>query len=204
MFVEILIYTQPADFYCHLSAINVSNDRLFAIYSRFHPLSHIQFQVRRTDLTIISDRHVKKTWLRSPTGAFQWVQFCFLVAWIILRDSGEIAVVRWCCSAPGDARRQSNFLHVTCMSGETPSRDTFFSPLSWFPSTAVVENKLSDRCVRDGVILEHPTLVLLDSTSNFGRKPGVKFQQVVVSKMRATFIDWSDLFRRWWARWLLL
>lgn len=59
MFVEILIYTQPADFYCHLSAINVSNDRLFTIYSRFHPLSLIQFQVRRTDLTIISDRHVK-------------------------------------------------------------------------------------------------------------------------------------------------
>lgn len=124
MFVEILIDTQPADFYCHLSAINESNERLFTIYSRFHPLSHIHSQVRRTDLTIISDTHVKKT--RRPTGAFQWVQFCFLDAWIILWDSGEIAVVRWCCSAPGDARRQSNILHVTCLSRETPSRDTFF------------------------------------------------------------------------------
>lgn len=33
IFMEIRIYTQPAAFYCHLSAINDSNDRLFTIYA---------------------------------------------------------------------------------------------------------------------------------------------------------------------------
>lgn len=141
--MEIRIYTQPPAFYCHLSASNDSNDRLFTIYASNYFYVLISKSVCGKISRYLPTRKTKR--LRCPAGTFEPVQFCFLVAWIILRDSGLIAVVRRCCSSPGDARRQRNFLHVTCLSGETPSRRTrsgfffFFHLCHDFSSAAVVE-----------------------------------------------------------------
>lgn len=55
IFMEIRIYTQPAAFYCHLSAINDSNDRLFTIYASNYFYILISKFCLRTDLTIITD-----------------------------------------------------------------------------------------------------------------------------------------------------
>lgn len=119
----------------------------------------------------------------------------------MLWDSGEI--VRWCCSAPGDARRRSNFLHVTFLSGETPKMPTTHPPPSPPPrlfhefylelkSAAIVKMTVNEVILLTGcawrVFVGHPTLVSLNLTGKFDENWS-QVQQVV-STMRVTFIDW--------------
>lgn len=54
IYMEIRVYTQPPAFYCHLSAMNDSTDRLFTIYASNYFYILISKSVR-TDLTIITD-----------------------------------------------------------------------------------------------------------------------------------------------------